>query len=357
MTDSQDWTQPQQPCEGTPSTPVRQPNDETPLWEEETPWQQRGPQPNEAAPRHRPEPPAVRTPDPPSGYHGRDPRKLYRRGNVALSVIMGMLVAGGIANALLAHKTPSKPAASVNPKTPAAHLAAPGANTTLSATQQKFVSDVQSSRKWNSGSRTSASRIAAFGKQVCTERRDGQSQLKVISGAQGAWKNSSSMWADSTVRLAEQELCASYLTPETVTFIVRGTPGAAEVTYGTAGLDFSGEVPMRVIRPLGNPRHYEIRAQLEGDGTVTCVIKVDGIWVSAATASGDGNIASCKIGQDPGVHLWANENEAGRGAGHAEGVPAASALRTHLRARTAHTDGERQLLDEWLARIAGRQRG
>jgi hypothetical protein len=310
MTDSQDSTQPQQPHEGTPSGPGLQPNDETPLWQQEIALEQPGPQRNEAAPRQRAETPAALTPDPPSGYHGRDRRKLYRWGNVALSVLMALLVAGGIAYALRAHKTaPSRPASAANPRAPAAHSAAPAANSGLSAAQQQFVSDVQSSSKWSIGSSTRASQIAAFGQQVCTERRDGQTQLKVISGVQGRWKKSSAMSADATVRLAEQELCSSYLTPQTVTYVVRGTPGAAQVTYGPAGLEFSGKVPMRVIRPLRDPRYYAIDAQLLGGGTVTCVIKIDGIPVSAATATGGDNIASCKIGHDPGTRLWKNEND------------------------------------------------
>jgi hypothetical protein len=309
MTDSEDWTQPQQPHGGTSWGPRRQPNDESPLWEQEIPRQQLGRRPNAAAPPRRPEPPTVPSPDPPSGYRGRDPRKLYRRGNVALSVIMGLLVAGGIANALGAHKAPhSRPAAAASPGGPAAHSPAPAANGDLTAAQQQFVSDVQSSSKWSIRSSTSALRIAAFGRQVCTERKDGQAQLKVVSDVQGMWKNSSAMSAVATVRLAEQELCSSYLTPQTVTYIVRGTPGAAQVTYGPAGFHFSGTVPMRVIRPLWAPRYYAIDAQLLGPGTVTCVIKVDGIPVSAATASGGGSIASCKIGHEPGTHLWANED-------------------------------------------------
>jgi hypothetical protein len=291
MTDSQDWTPPE---------PGQL--DETPLWQYET----TGRQPSGAAPRKRPDPPAVVTPDPPSRNRGRDPRKLYRRGNVALSVFMALLVAGGIANALGATKTPSKPVADASPKTHAAHPAA--ANTSLSVAQQQFVSGVQTGSKSGLGLTTRASQIAAFGQQVCAERHDGQAQLKVISGAQGRWKNSSPMWADATVRLAEKDLCSSYLTPETVTFIVRGTAGAAEVTYGTGRLHISGTVPMRVIRPLRNRSYYEIDAQLEGGGTVTCVIKIDGILVSTATASGGDNIALCRIWHNPGTHLWVNEN-------------------------------------------------
>jgi hypothetical protein len=309
MTESQDWTEPQQPYAGTPSGPGLQPNDETPLWQEELSWQQSGPQPNGPAPPQPAEPPPVPTSDPPSGYNGRNLKKLYRRGNVALSLIMALLVAGGIANALHAHKAaPSKPSAAVNPKATAAHSAAPAAATDLSAAQQQFVSDVQSSSKWSIGSSTSASQIAAFGQQVCSDRRDGQTQLSVISDVRGRWKHSSAMSANATVRLAETALCSSYLTPQTVTFLVRGTPGAARVTFGPAGFEFTGNVPMRVIRPLRNPRYYAINAQLVGSGTVTCVIKIDGIRVSADTASGSGSIASCRIGHEPGTRIWQSES-------------------------------------------------
>jgi hypothetical protein len=285
MTDGLDWTQPLPPFREDLWEPDLQ--DGTPSAQQVSPWQQ-------------PEPLAVLTPDPPSGRRGWDRRKLYVRGNVILSAIMVVLVAGGIANALEAHKTP---ASAAGPKHSAGRAAAVG----LSAAQQRFVSGMRASR-WGTGSSGSASQIAAFGQSVCSDRQHGQSQLSVITAARRTWATSSAMSADAMVRLAEQDICASYLSPETVTYVVRGAPGVAKVTYGPAGSSYNGNVPMRVTRPLGHPEYYSIHAQLHGGGTVTCVLKVDGMPVSTATASGGYGIASCRIGQDPDTNLWENEN-------------------------------------------------
>lgn len=80
------------------------------------------------------------------------------------------------------------------------------------------------------------------------------------------------------------------------------------MTYGPAGSDLNGNDPMRVIAPLGDPEYYAINAQLQGGGTVTCVIKVGGVPLSTSTATGGYNIADCEIGQDPITNLWENDN-------------------------------------------------
>jgi hypothetical protein len=94
--------------------------------------------------------------------------------------------------------------------------------------------------------------------------------------------------------------------PQRVTYIVTGSP--ADVTYGPAGSDLSGTVPMRVHRPLGHPQYYSISAQLNGGGQVTCKILVDGKVISTATATGGYNIADCEISQDPFSGNWADTN-------------------------------------------------
>lgn len=43
---------------------------------------------------------------------------------------------------------------------------------------------------------------------------------------------------------------------------------------------------------------YAINAQLQGGGTVSCSISVDGKVISQGSASGGYNIASCEISQD-----------------------------------------------------------
>jgi hypothetical protein len=79
------------------------------------------------------------------------------------------------------------------------------------------------------------------------------------------------------------------------------------VTYGSAGSDFTGSVPMRVTKPLGSPSYYSINAQLQGYGNVSYKILVDGIAITGGTAQGGYNIASCQIGQDA-TDSWVDEN-------------------------------------------------
>jgi hypothetical protein len=80
------------------------------------------------------------------------------------------------------------------------------------------------------------------------------------------------------------------------------------VTYGPPGPGFNGNDPVHVTRALGNPELYAISAQLQGGGTVTCVIKVDGVPLSAPTATGEFTIADGGIGQDPITNLWQDDN-------------------------------------------------
>lgn len=93
---------------------------------------------------------------------------------------------------------------------------------------------------------------------------------------------------------------------QTVTYVVTGS--TANVTYGPAGTDLSGSVPMHVAKPLGTPSYYAITAQLQGGGTVSCKIEVDGKTISSSTAQGGYNIAQCEISQDPLSGQWQDTN-------------------------------------------------
>jgi hypothetical protein len=93
-----------------------------------------------------------------------------------------------------------------------------------------------------------------------------------------------------------------------VEYIVTGTKGGAQVTYGPAGSDFNGHVPMHVIRKLHNPAWYAITAQLQGGGHVKCEIKVNGKTISTGTARGGFNIAMCEISKNPITGKWENDN-------------------------------------------------
>jgi hypothetical protein len=95
--------------------------------------------------------------------------------------------------------------------------------------------------------------------------------------------------------------------PQTVTVIVTGDQ--ADVTYGPTGSDLAGTVPMDETAsiPADPPRYYAVTAQLQGSGTVSCEIEVDGKALSQATASGGYNIARCEISRDFLGH-WQDDN-------------------------------------------------
>jgi hypothetical protein len=93
---------------------------------------------------------------------------------------------------------------------------------------------------------------------------------------------------------------------QTITYVVTGSP--ADVTYGPAGTDISGTVPMSVTQPLGTPAYYAITAQLNGSGDVKCAIEIDGKAISTGEGSGSYNIASCEISQDPLTGSWQSDD-------------------------------------------------
>jgi hypothetical protein len=97
----------------------------------------------------------------------------------------------------------------------------------------------------------------------------------------------------------------------TVTYRVSGSP--ADVTYGPAGSSTSGTVPMAKTESIGDSdaAYYSITAQLQGSGTVTCSILMDGHAVSTAHASGGYNIASCEVVHNPITGKWEDANAGG----------------------------------------------
>ncbi|MEZ0095943.1 hypothetical protein [Streptacidiphilus sp. EB129] len=52
---------------------------------------------------------------------------------------------------------------------------------------------------------------------------------------------------------------------------------------------------MNITQPLGTPLYYSIYAQLQGGGTVSCHLEVDGQVISQSTATGGYNIAICEM--------------------------------------------------------------
>lgn len=89
----------------------------------------------------------------------------------------------------------------------------------------------------------------------------------------------------------------------TATLVVTGSSGA-QVTYGPAGTGLTGSVPMRKTVALGSASTYEIKAQLNGSGTLKCEILVGDKVISQATASGAYGVAVCVIFRDPVSGQW-----------------------------------------------------
>ena len=94
---------------------------------------------------------------------------------------------------------------------------------------------------------------------------------------------------------------------QTITYEVTGSP--ANVTYGPAGSSLSGTVPMKVTAKLGDPLYYSLQAQLQGGGSVTVKILVNGTVISQGTASGGYNIAMAEISQDPLSGQWTDTDQ------------------------------------------------
>jgi hypothetical protein len=236
----------------------------------------------------------------------RPSRKPHRARNIVLSAV-GVITAIAVISSIASAGSKNHGGAP-GPSSAGTTMSAPAATSpALSDSAQELVSNLQSSTLFNIGSSTSDAEIASYGQQVCSLRQAGQGQTAAISDTETTWSNMSPMLADAMTRLAEQDMCAGQLPEQTITYIVRGTPGA-QVTYGPAGSDYNGTVPMKMTAHLGDPEYYAINAQLQGAGHVKCSIEVDGIPLSTASASGGYNIADCEIGQDPVTNLWENDN-------------------------------------------------
>jgi hypothetical protein len=151
--------------------------------------------------------------------------------------------------------------------------------------------------------------LATFGEQVCSARQSGTSVAGEVPAAQQSWSNTSKGDAVQMIALAEKDICPAQYGRQTITYVVTGTPGA-DVTYGPAGSNYQGSVPMSVARHLGTPQYYSISAQLQGNGSVRCKLKVDGVTIASASASGGYNIASCEIDQNTNGS-WEDTNASG----------------------------------------------
>jgi hypothetical protein len=177
----------------------------------------------------------------------------------------------------------------------------------LTSGQTTFVTAIRSALAAHGDVNTGTNaQLAKFGNEVCNAREADNSQATVITASKDAWAKFD-MTAARFVKTAERDMCPSeYQVPQTVTYVVTGSP--ADVTYGPAGSDLNGSVPMSVTASLGSPAYYAIDAQLDGDGQVSCEIEINGQVISSGTATGDYNIASCEISQDPITGAWQSDD-------------------------------------------------
>jgi hypothetical protein len=184
------------------------------------------------------------------------------------------------------------------PPTPApattTESAPPSPTSTLSARQLQFVTDARNALSLGNSVQDSA--LAAFGQHVCRTRQGGATVAAEVPAAQKVQSSISTGDAVQMIMLAEKDLCPAQSTPQQVTYVVTGS--LAHVTYGPSGGGFEGTGPLSVSQPLGQPQFYSINAQLTGGGSVTCLLKVDGVTIASDSASGSGNIASCQIDQN-----------------------------------------------------------
>lgn len=209
----------------------------------------------------------------------------------ALLPIMAAAALGADLTACASSSTKAAP-----PPAPATttESAAPSPASTLTARQLQFVTDVRNALSFGNSVQDSA--LASFGQHVCRTRQAGATVAAEVPAAQKVQASISTGDAVQMIMLAEKDLCPSQSTQQQVTYVVTGS--AAHVTYGPSGANFEGTGPLSVSQPLGQPQFYSINAQLTGGGSVTCLLKVDGVTIASNSASGNGNIASCQMDQN-----------------------------------------------------------
>ena len=213
----------------------------------------------------------------------------------ALRALLPIMAAAALGADLTACASSSstKAAPPPAPATPT-ESAAPSPASTLTARQLQFVTDVRNALSFGNSVQDSA--LASFGQHVCRTRQAGATVAAEVPAAQKVQASISTGDAVQMIMLAEKDLCPSQSTSQQVTYVVTGS--AAHVTYGPSGANFEGTGPLSVSQPLGQPQFYSINAQLTGGGSVTCLLKVDGVTIASNSASGNGNIASCQMDQN-----------------------------------------------------------
>jgi hypothetical protein len=165
----------------------------------------------------------------------------------------------------------------------------------LSESELQFVADVRNVLSF--GSNVTSSKVASFGQRACHTLQSGTTLADEVQPARRAFPTLSKGDSIQLITLAEKDLCPAQSGPQQVTYMATGS--SANVTYGPSGSGYQGSVPLAVTRLLvGNPQFYSISAQLKDSGSVTCQLKVDGVTIVSATASGTDSVASCAMDQN-----------------------------------------------------------
>jgi Protein of unknown function (DUF732) len=211
----------------------------------------------------------------------------------AVPSIMAAAALGAALTACGGGSSPPPPAPPP-PATPTKAVAA-SATPALSAPQLQFVSNVRNILTF--GSNVTDAQVASFGQHACRNLQSGVTLAGEVQAARRAFTTLSKGDAIQLILIAEKDLCPAQSGPQKVTYVATGS--SADVTYGPSGSGYQGSAPLTVTKPLvGNPQFYSISAQLKNGGTVTCQIKVDGVTIVSASASGSTNVASCAMDQD-----------------------------------------------------------
>jgi hypothetical protein len=208
----------------------------------------------------------------------------------ALPIMAAVALGAGLTACGRAGSPP--PPASSAPATPT--VVAASAAPSLNESQLQYVADVRN--VLTLGSNVTDSAVASFGQHACHVLQSGTTLADEVQPARRAFPAIAKGDAIQLITLAEKDLCPAQSGPQQVTYVATGS--SANVTYGPSGSGYQGSVPLTVTRPLGNPQFYSISAQLRGGGTVTCQLKVDGVMIASATASGTDSVANCAMDQN-----------------------------------------------------------
>jgi Protein of unknown function (DUF732) len=210
----------------------------------------------------------------------------------ALLPIMAIAALGAGLTACASSSTKAAPPSTAPAATTESAPASAAPN--LSPRQLQFVTDARTTLSFGNSVQDGA--LASFGQHVCRARQAGATVAAEVPAAQQVGTGISKGDAVQMITLAEKDMCPAEAGPQQVTYVVTGS--GAHVTYGPSGSNFEGSAPLSVSQPLGQPQFYSINAQVTGGGSVTCLLKVDGVTIASDSAKGSGNIASCEIAQD-----------------------------------------------------------